>query len=401
MAAETGCTGRPTNRGEEAMKIEKVETFVIEQWLRKPFHFSQWEYDRRSVCLVRITTDDGTYGWGEGYGPAEVVQAGVRFLSPLIQGRNPLHTATLWQEMYRRSLDYARRGVLLASLSAVDLALWDLKGKILGQPVSVLLGGRRRDRVRVYATGMYFSHEPNLPQRLAEEARGYVEQGFTALKMKVGLGIERDFENVKAVREAIGPDVRLMVDANHAFSLSEALTLARRIEPLGIAWFEEPLSPEDYEGYAELRRRTDIPIAAGECEYLCAGFRRLFEGRCVDIAQPDICAAGGLTEVERIVALARAFEVNLTPHCWGTGVAFAAALYLASTLDMLPGRLYAPEPLLEMDRTENPLRDLLTIPRFEVQDGMVEVSTAPGLGVDVDERRLSDFTVSAGSPSTV
>jgi D-galactarolactone cycloisomerase len=375
------------------MTIDRVEAFVVEQRLESPFYFSQWEYDRRAICLVRVATQDGAYGWGEGYGPARVVQAGVQFLAPLIEGQDPLHEATLWQIMHRRSQDYARRGVLVAALSAIDIALWDLKGKLLGQPVSILLGGRRRDRVRVYATGMYFSPGPDLPSRLAAEAQGYVRQGFGALKMKVGLGVRQDAENVRAVRAAIGPEVRLMVDANHAFSRPEALALAREIELLDISWFEEPLSPEDYEGYAELRTRTAIPIAGGECEHLCAGFRHLVAGRCVDVAQPDICAAGGLTEARRIVALAHAFGTNVTPHCWGTGIAFAAALHLASGLDVIPGRLIAPEPLLEMDRTENPLRDRLTVPRFEVDGGAVTVPAAPGLGIDVDAGLLREYQV--------
>ena len=245
------------------MTIAQVETFVVRQKLEAPFYFSQWEYDERKVCLVKITTADGAYGWGEGYGPAEVVQAGINYLTPQVVGRDPLHEATIWQDMYRRSLDYGRRGVLLASLSAIDIALWDLKGKLLGQPVSVLLGGRRRDKVRVYATGLYFTHTDDLPRALADEARQYVAQGFAAIKMKVGLGIREDIANVEAVRAAIGPATGLMVDSNHAYSRKEALALAQAIEPLDIGWFEEPLSPEDYEGYAELRDRTSIPIAGG------------------------------------------------------------------------------------------------------------------------------------------
>jgi D-galactarolactone cycloisomerase len=198
---------------------------------------------------------------------------------------------------------------------------------------------------------------------------------------------------VTAVRAALGPELALMVDANHAFDLREALTLAHEMEPLKVGWFEEPLSPEDYEGYAELRQRSAIPIAGGECEYLCAGFRHLVTKRCVDIAQPDICAAGGLTEARRIVALAQTFGINVTPHCWGTGIAFAAALHLASTLDMLPGRLRSAEPLLEMDRSESPLRDKLTTPHLQVVEGSVCVPTSPGLGVDVDGDRLREFQV--------
>lgn len=383
------------------MQIANIETFVVRQQLAVPFYFSQWEYDQRAVCLVRVTTADGHYGWGEGYGPAEVVAAGVRFFAPMLIGQNPLHTATLWQQLYRRGLDYARRGVLAASLSALDIALWDLKGKLLGQPVATLLGGHRREQVQVYATGLYFTQTDDLPGALAEEARGYAQTGFGAMKMKVGLGIEADVTNVLAVREAIGPRVQLMIDANHAYNRREALALAYQLEPLGIGWFEEPLSPEDYTGYRELRARTRIPLAGGECEYYTAGFRHLVSGpderACVDIAQPDLCAAGGLTEGMRIAALCHSFGVEVTPHCWGTGIAFAAGLHFTSTLDTLPGRLFPAEPLLEMDRSENPLRDELTFPRFSVEQGRVTVPTTPGLGVDVDLDLLREMQAAGES----
>lgn len=371
--------------------IARVEAFVVSQKLRRSFHFSQWGYDRRAVCLVRVTTADGRHGWGEGYGPADVVCACVEFFTPHLIGGDPLRTGALWQVMHARGADFARRGVLLAALSAIDVALWDLKGKMLGVPVHVLLGGRRRDAVSVYATGLYFDDAPNLTERLAAEAVGYVEQGFRAVKMKVGLGVEADAANVRAVRSAIGARAKLMIDSNHAFSLREALDLVRRVEDCDIAWFEEPLSPDDYEGYRELRRRSPIPIAAGECEYGVAGFHQLFGAQAVDLAQPDICACGGFTEVQRIAALARAHHVALTPHCWGTGIGFAAGLHFLSTVDMLPGRLRMPEPFLEMDRTENALRDELTGPRFQPVEGRVVVPDAPGLGVEVDPGRLAEF----------
>ena len=377
----------------ENPKIERVETFIVGQKLETPFSYSQWRYAERSVCLVKVTCKNGAYGWGEGYGPAGVVEAGIRFLAPLVVDRNPLREERIWRSLYDRSLDFARRGVLVAAISAIDIALWDLKGKLLGHPVSVLLGGRARDRVKVYATGLYFTDGAELSRRLADEALQYKRQGFGAVKMKVGIGIEQDMQNLRAVREALGAGVELMMDANHAFSRSEAAEMARRATPYDIGWFEEPLSPEDYEGYSELRGRTEIPIAGGECEYLCSGFRALVQPRCVDIAQPDICAAGGLTEVKKIVALANTFGVNVTPHSWGTGIAFAAGLHLVSTLQWIPGRLYPHEPLLEMDRSENPLRDVLTIPRVKVNAGTVDVPTAPGLGVDVDPERLEQFQV--------
>ena len=374
------------------MKIARVESYVAEQVLKRPFYFSQFAFDRRQICLVKVIAEDGSYGWGEGYGPAGVVQAGVDFLAPLVLGEDPLHVEAIWNKMHLRTLDYARRGALVASLSALDIAIWDLRGKLLGQPISVLLGGRRRERVKVYATGMYFVESDDLIGKLVDEAQSYVAAGFQALKMKVGLGVDTDARHVRALRQAIGADIELMVDANHAFSRSEAWAFARRIEELDIAFFEEPLSPEDYEGYHELRGRTTIPIAGGECEYLLAGFRQLLSNQCVDIAQPDICGAGGLTETKRIATLARAFQTNVLPHSWGTGIAFAAGLQLVSALDPVPGRLRMPEMMLEMDRSENALRDKLTYPQFQARDGYVAVPDAPGLGIDVDPQQLARFT---------
>lgn len=376
------------------MRIVRIETYVAEQKLETPFYFAQFEFQARQVCLVKVIAEDGTYGWGEGYGPATVVRAGIDFLAPLVVGEDPLQVEAIWNKMHLRALDYARRGVLVAAISAIDIALWDLRGKLLGQPVSVLLGGRRREKIKVYATGLYFIETDDLVGKLVDEAQTYASQGFRAIKMKVGLGVETDLRHARAVRQAIGGDVELMVDANHGYSLSEALRFAQLIEELDISFFEEPVSPEDYEGYRELRERTTIPIAGGECEYLLEGFRHLLSRRCVDIAQPDICGVGGLSEAKRVVALARAFHINVIPHSWGTGIAFAAGLHLVSTLDVLPGRLRMPEPLLEMDRSENPLRDSLTQPLFHVEDGKVAAPNGPGLGVDVDLDVLAEFAAS-------
>ncbi len=373
------------------MKITRIEATVVEQRLERPFYFSQFEFQTRQICLVKVVAEDGTYGWGEGYGPATVVKAGIEYLRPLVLGEDALQVEAIWSKMYLRAQDYARRGVLVAAISAIDIALWDLRGKLLGQPVSVLLGGRRRERVRVYATGLYFTDTDNQVGALVDEAQHYAAQGFSAIKMKVGLGVETDLRHTRAVRQAIGDDIELMVDANHAYSLSEALSFARQIEPLGVSFFEEPVSPDDYDGYRELRQRTSIAIAGGECEYLLAGFRQLLSMRCVDIAQPDICGAGGLTEVKRIAALASAFQTNIIPHSWGTGIAFAAGLHFVSTLDPVPGRLRMPEAMLEMDRSESALRDKLTQPQFKQVDGGVAVPTAPGLGVDVDPNYLARY----------
>lgn len=374
------------------MRITKVETFVLSDQLRESFFFSQWSYSERRICIVKITTDDGLSGWGEGYGPADVIQAGVTLMTPLLLGKNPLEQETRWFDMYRKTLDYARRGVLVAAISAIDIALWDLKGKALGLPVHVLLGGKHRTRIKPYATGLYFSESDRLAARLAAEAEGYVAQGFRAIKMKVGLAIEADIQNVQAVRAAIGDDIPLMVDANHAYSLREASELARRIEPYNISWFEEPVSPEFYHHYRELRGKTSIPIAGGECEYLRYGFHQLLKNDSVDILQIDICAAGGLTEAKRVAALAGTYGVEVIPHTWGTGIAFHAALHFIANLEPVPGRLIPPDFYIEYDRTENGIRESLTSPPIQMQDGYIQVPNGPGLGIEVEEKVLSAFT---------
>ena len=374
------------------MVIEKIETFVLTDKLSKSFFFLQWEYSERCICLVKVTASDGQYGWGEGYGPATVVEAGIKLLETTVIGSNPLENEVVWNNMYRKTLDYARRGVLMASLSAIDIAIWDLKGKILGLPISTLLGGAFRNKIKPYATGLYFTNYENPEEGLIEEAKMYVKQGFTAIKMKVGLGIKRDTELVKKIRNAIGPDTSLMVDSNHAYTLREATALARNIEKYDIGWFEEPLSPEFYEQSKELRNKTSIPIAGGECEYLRFGFQQLIKNKSVDIIQPDICASGGLTEAKRIAALASTNGIDFIPHTWGTSIGIHVALHFISNLESVPGRMYAADYLIEYDQTENQLRESLTFPKIEMIDGMISVPSKPGLGIDVDMDVLMKFS---------
>ena len=375
------------------MVIEKIESYILKDKLSKSFFFSQWEYSERCICVVKITTLDGQYGWGEGYGPANVLEAGINLLKPIVIGKNPLENEVIWSDMYRKTLDFARRGILVASLSAIDVALWDLKGKILGLPVSVLLGGAQRSQVRPYATGLYFSDYNNPSKDFDKEVRQYIRQGFKAIKMKVGLGIKEDYKNVKRMREVIGEDIELMIDSNHAYTLREAVTLAKKLEPFDISWFEEPLSPEYYSQYNELRSKTIIPIAGGECEYLRFGFHQLLRNKSVDILQPDICASGGLTEAKKIAALASTYGIEIIPHTWGTAIGIHVALHFIANLESIPGRMMSPDFLMEFDQTENGLRDRLTYPKIEMVDGMIDIPKRPGLGIDIDEAVLREYAI--------
>ena len=375
------------------MKIKSVEAFVLKDKLEKSFYFSQWSYAERKICLVKVTTEDGLVGWGEGYGPAEVLSAGVKYLEQFVIGANPLNNEVIWETLYRRTLDYARKGILMASVSAIDVAIWDLKGKMLGLPVHQLLGGKMRDKIYPYATGMYFREEKNLTQSLADEAKAYADLGYQAVKMKVGMTIEDDIRNVRAVRAAIGDKVRLMIDANHAYNLREAIQLCKAIEDQNIAWFEEPISPEFYEQHAELRAATSIPISGGECEYLRYGFHQLLKHKAVDILQPDICASGGLTEAKRIATLASTYGIEVVPHSWGTYIAISAAVHFIANLESVPGRLIMPDFTMEHDRTTNGIRDLVTFPSFEVKNGELVVPDTPGLGVEVNEEVLNKYRI--------
>jgi len=383
------------------MQIEKIETFVLKDKLSNSFFFSQWEYAERCICVVKVTASDGSFGWGEGYGPANVLEAGIKFLKPVVIGSDPLKNDLVWHQMYRKTLDYARRGILVASMSAIDIAIWDLKGKILGVPVSTLLGGAHRDKIKPYATGLYFTSHTDPSKEFEAEVNKYISQGFKAIKMKVGLGIEEDYKNVKKVRGIIGDDIELMIDANHAYSLREAVSLSRKLEPFNLSWFEEPLSPEFYDQYKALRDKTTIPIAGGECEYLRYGFHQLLRSKSVDILQPDICSSGGLTEAKRISTLASVYGVDLIPHTWGTAIGIHVALHFISNLELIPGRMNQPDFLMEYDQTENALREELTYPSVRMKDGMIDIPQGPGLGLDVNEDVLRKYDISKKNKSIV
>lgn len=383
------------------MTIKKIETFILKDTLSKSFFFSQWEYSERCICVVRVTASNGEYGWGEGYGPANVIAAGVDLLKPFVEGMNSLENEVIWNKMYRKTLDFARRGVLVASMSAIDIAIWDLKGKILGLPVSTLLGGAHRTKVRPYATGLYFTSHQNPSKEFDEEARLYVSQGFKAIKMKVGLGINEDYLNVKRMREVLGDDIQLMIDSNHAYTLREAVILAKKLEEFNISWFEEPISPEFYGQYNELRSKTTIPISGGECEYLRFGFHQLLRNKSVDIIQPDICACGGLTEAKRIASLATCYGVDVIPHTWGSSIGIHVALHFIANLEFIPGRMKTPDFLIEYDQTENGLRERLTYPGIEMEDGMISVPNRPGLGIDVDMEVLKEYAIPMDKIKTI
>jgi D-galactarolactone cycloisomerase len=375
------------------MKIREVKVYVLEAALNEPFAYSQAWYETRGACLVEIVGEDGLSGWGEAFGPPRLTAPIVEFYKPLILGADPLATEAIWERLYNRLRDHGQKGLAIEALSAVDIALWDLKARRLGLPLHRLLGGPLRNRVEAYATGFYRKREGDPFAYLVAEAEQRLAEGFSAIKLKLGFGLDEDARLCRTVRRAVGDRVRIMVDANHAYDATAAIRLGRRIEACDIAWFEEPVPPEDLAGYRAVKRALAIPIAGGEAEFTRWGFRPLITERLVDILQPDICAAGGLSECRKIADMASAFGVSVNPHVWGTGVALAAALQLIAALPHNPPALFPIEPLLEFDRSEHPLRMAVLEEPIAQHGGWVAIPQGPGLGIAIDRAALARFAV--------
>ena len=378
------------------MRIDAIHTHRLAAPIEAPFAFSQrWVHERVSL-VVEVVTDAGLVGWGECYGPPRLLQPIVeRFYAPLLLRQDALAGAAHWERLYNEIRDHGQRGLAVQALAGLDIALWDLRGKAAAMPIHRLLGGPLRTSARAYATGLYRKTDDRERNRalLVEEAQGYVRQGFLGMKLKVGFDVADDAANARAIRREIGEEPALMVDANHGFDRIDALDLAKRIEPFGIGWFEEPVAPEDVEGYRWLRQRTLIPIAGGECSFTRFDFKGLIETGAVDVVQPDTCAAGGLTECLRIAALAGAAGLRYHPHVWGTGIAVATALQLIAVLPGAAKGLLANEPWLEFDRTPHPFRDAILTTPFAMESGRVAVPTGPGLGIEVDREALARFRI--------
>ncbi|UCF90969.1 MAG: mandelate racemase/muconate lactonizing enzyme family protein [Desulfobacterales bacterium] len=370
------------------MKIVSVEATPLEAPLAKFVARARQTVPlkARRCLVVKITTDEGLVGYGEGLTPVapQPAAAVVReVLTPFLIGRDPLDSEPLWEKLYatNKSRGYTR-GYQMIAISAVDIALWDLKGKILGQPVYRLLGGTFWDRIPVYATGLMMEGDTAAIVNLAHQ---YYAQGFRAMKLKIGQNARQEIETVRALRQTFGSDLKIMVDANGAYDPPTAIKIGRRLEELDVYWFEEPVTPEDVIGLTRVREHLNMYIAAGECEYTKFGFRELLLKNAVDICQPDVARAGGITECKKIAALAQAFNLYYAPHAWGGVICIAATLHLAASL---PNLL-----VCEFDRVPNPLRDELPVEPLDFRDGFLHLPDRAGLGVTPNEEIMRRYTL--------
>lgn len=327
------------------------------------------------MTQLEIHTDAGIVGRSIPAGFTHIIEQN---LAPVIRGENPFFVERIWDRMYRSWRKPVAKGAVIQAMGAVDIAIWDIIGKALNLPVYQVLGGFT-DRIRVYAAGGYYEEGKGLKE-LAREMEGYVREGFRAVKMKVGgEPLAVDVERVRAVRDAIGPKVDLLIDANNKWNAYEAIRLGRAVEKYDMFWFEEPVEPDDFAGCAEVRQALDMPVVAGENEFTRWGCRELLEARSADILNLDTVIAGGISEYRKIAALASAWHTPVAPH----GNPFMAAHLLASSHNALIMETY---PAIES-------RFNLALPLFPVKDGYITVPDTPGLGIDPDPEVVKKYRV--------
>ena len=358
------------------MKITAIHAIPLAIPMKPMDPPSTWRAGTRKQIVVRVVTDDGLTGTGEAFAygaPLAVVSVIDESLAPLLIGQDPLRIEALVDLMHRATMIYGRRGLAMFAISGVEIALWDLLGKALGAPVCALLGGAIRPRLPAYASLLRY----DVPGDVARACRHFTSQGFRMLKLH-----QTDVESVRAAREAVGPDVDLMLDTNCPWSPQDAIGMARALAPHRLFWLEEPVwPPEDYAGLARVAAATETPIALGENESTLFGFREIVERRAADILQPSITKVGGISEFKKIAALAQAANVPIAPHSFYFGPGLAATLHVAASFG---GSLPVEFPTGEL---ESPF---LARP-IEAHDGSVEVPQGPGLGVEVNEDAIRRY----------
>jgi L-alanine-DL-glutamate epimerase-like enolase superfamily enzyme len=335
---------------------------------------------KRDAVLVKIETDEGVTGWGEshhGRCPGAIAKLVDTTMSELVVGLDALDVVGVWSRVHRMQLASHGMGAAAAmALSGIDLALWDIRAKVAGWPLYRMLGGSSKP-IRAYAGGISLGWQA--PSSLADEAQGYVEAGWRALKLRCGDTVARDLARVRAVRERVGDEIDILVDANTNYSLDDARRAMPVLDELGVGWLEEPFSPFDDRAYETATSYGTVPLAAGENHFTRFDFTRLIDGGAVTVLQPDLSKTGGITETMRIAAMASAWKLTINPHTSATGVNMAATLNLLAAIDN-PG-------YFEGDLARhNPFRDEVGgVPYRLDAEGCVRPSDKPGIGLEVDE----------------
>lgn len=390
------------------MIITDVTTIKLRYEMPIPMADAIHYMPARPLLLVQVHTDEGIVGMGESAaysGSLESMESLILHdLRHTIRGQDPFKVEKLWQMMALRAHQRGRRGMLMMAISGIDTALWDIIGQAVRTPLYRLLGAYR-EKLDAYASAGFYAANKDATA-LAEEVAGYVERGFRYVKIKVGRNpelltnplhempaadyatatLEEDIERVAAVRTAIGPKVKLAIDANNAWTPSVALKFMRAVEQFNIHWLEEPVATEDLDGSAALAQQLDTPVAGYETETGLPGFRELITRRAVDIVQPDVIWTGGITECRKVAALAQAYSLPVIPHVFSSGLAMIANMHLIASLSNAG--------LLECDQNVNPLRSALFNESLEIdRNGQIMLPDRPGLGVTLNQATVAKYQV--------
>jgi D-galactarolactone cycloisomerase len=359
---------------------------------QKAYGMSRGVGHRRNGALVEIETSDGATGVGEATGNPFVTREHFRMVEPFFVGKSVFDFEHIEARIRNAMYHLGVGNQLTSCLAAINVALFDAIARGFGVRVCDLIGGCATTRIPAYASTGFFSDDPE--RQLKHMLQEAADHPYAGCKIKIGRGIRNDVERVRQSREALGPNKLLLVDINGAYTPDLALECARAIEPFGIHWIEEPLPPGDLNGYAELRARSPIPLAAGEAHHAVRDFKALIDNRCLDIVQPSIPGVGGLTEAKRIAVLAQASNLRVTPHVWGGAVGLATACHFIAALPNTPHTDHPPVPLmLEYDMSDNELRTRLLRAPLRLEAGHVLLPEGPGLGVELDRDAVARYQV--------
>jgi D-galactarolactone cycloisomerase len=373
--------------------IREVNAFPLRAPLSESYGWARGKASVREALLVQLIADDGTEGWGECAGPPSVLAPTItEFFGPLLLGQDPLATDPLWDRLWQAALPHGRRGVLIGALSGIDMALWDLKGKLLGQSVSALLGGKTRERIPCYTTGLYFREGPEserIPQMLTE-ARRAIEGGARALLVQVGRSLAADAALARALRKEF-PDVPFAAEAHGSYDVPEAAIICRALAEQGFTALTDPLATEPVTAWSRLAAQTPLALSAGRYEQTRWAFEALLATQAIGTFQVNPAWCGGLSEAQKIRIVASAHGVNVVPRSMGTQLNLAASLHFLASDIRHPGRVELRPPLLETDSLDDPFRVAFT-ERIELEDGLATVPSTPGLGVAVSVALLEKFT---------
>jgi D-galactarolactone cycloisomerase len=345
-------------------------------------------FSERSTLLVRIVTASGHEGWGETWAYPASAGAMIRStLGPMLLGADVANPRSAQARLLQAAVP-DRRGQVHMAVSALDIAMWDALGQMNGQPLHALLGGAVRDRVRAYASGPLLPADGDRYHGFEREVARYAEDGFNAVKIRIGISLAADLRAIRQARRILGDAALLMADLNESSTVRDSVTLAQQAGDANLAWLEEPLPHDDLPGYRRLAAMLPVALAGGESFCGVQAFRDVLCEGALDLVQPDLAICGGITEGLRIMGLADAFDVPVSPHVWGTGVNFLAALQFVAILT--PGRGQVSAPLFEYDVSFNPLRDRIYDPKPD-GEGRIAIPNGPGLGVKIEIDRLSDY----------